>query len=106
MWLRYERAVRTGERLVTHGGVVGQVFRGSPRQAALGRALAGVRVAPLDDRLGRDAARLLGRTKTRDVIDAALVLLARDGDTILTSDLRDLRPLASAASVDVDLVLV
>jgi hypothetical protein len=106
MWLRYERAVRTGERLVTHAGVVGQVFRGGPRQAGLGRALAGVNVASLDDRLGREAGRLLARTKTRDVIDAALVLLARDGDTILTSDLADIRPLASAAGIDLDLVLV
>lgn len=106
MWRRYELALRLGQRLVTHGGVVGQVFRGSPRQARLARALSGVRVVPLDDRLGREAGRLLGGTKTSDVIDAALVLLARDGDTILTSDMGDLQPLATIARIDVDLVRV
>jgi hypothetical protein len=40
------------------------------------------------------------------VIDAAVVLLATDGDTILTSDTDDLRPLAIAATVHVDLVPV
>jgi hypothetical protein len=41
-----------------------------------------------------------------DVVDAALVLLAADGDEILTSDPADLRPLAAAAGVHVDLVPV
>jgi hypothetical protein len=35
---------------------------------------------------GRDAGKLLGLTRRRDVVDAALVLLAEDGDTIVTSD--------------------
>lgn len=39
-----------------------------------------------------------------DVIDAAVVLLAADGDTILTSDTRDLEPLAVAAGLQIDLV--
>jgi hypothetical protein len=68
--------------------------------------LAGVDVAPLDDRLGRRAGVLLGRAGGSDVVDAALVLLAADGDEILTSDPDDLRPLAVAAGVHVDLVPV
>lgn len=91
----------------THGGVVGQVWRGGKgREAVLARALAGVDVRPLDDRLGRRAGVLLGRAGTADVVDAALVLLASDGDEILTSDAGDLRPLAVAAGVHVDLVPV
>lgn len=38
------------------------------------------------------------------VIDAALVLLASDGDRIITSDPDDLAPLARAADLDVELV--
>jgi len=38
------------------------------------------------------------------VIDAALVLLADDGDRVITSDPDDLAPLARAADVDVELV--
>jgi len=39
-----------------------------------------------------------------DVIDAALVLLASDGDTIVTSDAADLESLARAAGRLVELV--
>jgi hypothetical protein len=91
----------------THGGVVGQVWRGaSGRQAMLSRMLRGVDVTALDDDLGRRAGVLLGRARATDVIDAAVILLARDGDMILTSDPGDLRALASAAGLDVDIVRV
>jgi hypothetical protein len=90
---------------LTHGGVVGQVWRqGGSRQARLARFLAGVQVEALDDELGRRAGRLLARTRRTDVIDAAVVLLATDGDWILTSDPDDLEPLASAAGIHVDIV--
>jgi hypothetical protein len=92
---------------VTHGGVVGQVWRGGTgRQAMLARLLAATEVMPLDDALGRRAGVLLGRARGTDVVDAAIVLLARDGDTILTSDARDLRALAVASDRHVELVEV
>jgi len=40
------------------------------------------------------------------VVDAAVVCLAGDGDDILTSDPADLRTLAEAAGVHVELVAV
>ena len=99
--------ILAGRPPLTHAGVVGQVWRGGrDRQAMLAIVLAGVDVAPLDDRLGRRAGVLLGRARASDVIDAALVLLAVDGDEILTSDAADIRPLAAAASIHVDLVPV
>ncbi|HTW07403.1 MAG TPA: hypothetical protein VME46_07835 [Acidimicrobiales bacterium] len=49
---------------------------------------------------------LLGRSGTNDAVDAALVCLAADGDDILTSDPGDLKGLAQAAGVQVDLVPV
>lgn len=102
-----KRAQMDGQVPLTHGGVVGQVWRGgSGRQAPIARLLAGVEVAPLDDRLGRRAGVLLGRVRGSDPIDAALVLLARDGDMILTADTEDLRPLAESAAVHVDIVPV
>lgn len=92
---------------VTHGGVVGQVWRGGRgRQAVLAQLLPAVDVVPIDEHLGRRAGVLLGRARTSDVIDAAVVLLASDGDEIITSDPGDLRPLARAADVHVDLVRV
>lgn len=96
-----------GRSPYTHGGVVGQVWRGgSGRQAVLARWLAGVEVAGLDDELGRRAGVLLGRTGTSDVIDAAVVLLARDDDIVVTSDPADLTPLATAAGTHLEIVTV
>ena len=92
---------------VTHGGVVAQVWRGGAgRQADVARLLAGVDVRSLEDALGRRAGVLLGRSGTADAIDAALVCLTADGDEILTSDPADLRALAEAAGVHVELVPV
>lgn len=92
---------------ITHGGIIGQVWRGgSGRQANLARVLTALEIAPLDDALGRRAGILLGRARTSDVIDAAIVLLARDGDTVLTSDAVDLEPLATLVRVYVDIVPV
>jgi hypothetical protein len=96
-----------GRTPLTHGGVVGQVWRGGGgRQANLTRLLRGVEVVALDDGLGRRAGALLARTKTADVIDAALALLANDGDEILTSDARDLRPLVRATGAHVEVIEV
>ena len=100
MWLRFKSAQLTGTPPITHGGIVGQVWRvGGPRQARLAMALSGIDVRPLDDGLGRRAGTLLAKAGASDVIDAALVLLAEDGDEIITSDPDDLTLLASHASL-------
>ena len=72
----------------------------------MARLLAGVDVTPIDDSLGRRAGMLLARTGCADAIDAAVVCLATDGDDILTSEPGDLRVLAEAADVHVELILV
>jgi len=92
---------------VTCGGVVAQVWRGGQgKQAPLARLLAGVEVAPIDGSLGRRAGMLLARSGQSDAIDAAVVCLAGDGDDILTSDPGDLRSLAEAAGVHIELIAV
>ena len=80
--------------------------RAHPRQARLATALKGIDVRPLDERLGRAAGELLAGTGTCDVVDAALVLLAANGDEIVTSDRGDLAILAERAGVHVDIVPV
>lgn len=104
MWVRLKAAQQAGDLPVTHAGVIGQVWRGGSRQARLSHALAGVEARSLDEQLGRAAGRLLGIAGLDDVIDAAVVLLARDGDEIVTADHGDLERLATAADVHVDLV--
>ena len=56
-------------------------------------------VEPLDEALAKSAGELCGKAKVADVVDAAVVAsAARRGDTVLTSDPRDLRRLATHAS--------
>jgi hypothetical protein len=104
MWVRLKAAQRDEEIPVTHAGVLGQVWRGVPRQARLSQALGGLDVRPVDRALGRAAGELLGRTSLSDVIDAALVLVAQDGDEIVTVDRSDYRILAAALDRHVELV--
>jgi hypothetical protein len=99
--LKAER--RAGRVPVTHGGIVGQVWRDGPRQATLARLLAALEIVPLDDALGRRAGSLLARTHTADVLDAAVVLLATDGDLIATSDVDDLSTLAAIYGAHVEI---
>jgi len=96
-----------GRTPVTCGGVVAQVWRGGhDRQAPVARLLAGVDIVPIDDGLGRRAGLLLARSGQSDAIDATVVCLAGDGDDILTSDAGDLRALAEAAEIHVELLTV
>ena len=104
MWVRLKALELAGELPVTHGGVVGQVWRGGPRQARLATALAGMDVRPVGQALGRAAGELLGVTRMSDVIDAALVLLAVDGDVIVTLDRDDIETLADAVGQHVELI--
>lgn len=104
MWARLKAAEVARELPLTHGGVVGQVWRGGPRQARLARALQGVDVRPLDRALGRAVGELLAKTSSSDVIDAAVVLLAADGDDIVTLDRRDFEALVRAAGRHVELI--
>ncbi len=96
-------AQRLGLELVTTSPVVAQVWRG-PRQANLARMLVATRVDAPDESAARRAGELLAKTKTRDVVDALVVGLARDDDTIVTSDPDDIRVLVEAAGVDVKIV--
>jgi len=96
-----------GRTPITHGGIVGQVWRGGiGRQANLVRLMPALEVMAIDENLGRQAGVLLSATRTTDVIDAVLVLLAEDGDFVLTSDPDDIEPLAKASGLHVDIVPV
>lgn len=102
-----KRELLAGRAPLTHGGVVGQVWRGgSGRQANLARLLRGVEVRALDGALGRRAGELLGLAGADDVIDAGVAVLATDGDVLLTSDPGDLAALVAAAGTHADIVPV
>ena len=105
MWARFKAAHAKGQEPITHGGVVGQAWRGrGPRQALLGKALKGVDVRSLDEALGRSAGELMARARMSDVVDAALVVLAGEDDVIITSDPSDIARLVATAGSDVEVL--
>lgn len=101
-----ERAARDGVDVVTSSACVAQAWRDPVRQVRLARALAGIRERPLDPEAARRIGGLLGRSGTSDVADAAVVLLAGDGDLLVTSDPDDLQRLADAANLDIRVMAI
>jgi rRNA-processing protein FCF1 len=83
-------------RLIIPAGVLGQVWRGSARQAPLRALLKGptTRVPALDQVVAEAAGVLCARAGTSDVVDASVVLVARrERAIVVTSDDDDLRVL-------------
>lgn len=86
-------AAEAGIDAVTSSACVAQAWRDPARQARLTRALTGLVERPLDAPAARHCGRLLGRSHTADIADAAVALLLEDGDTVLTSDPADIERL-------------
>ena len=97
-----QRALTQGRSFRVPAGVVGQVWRDGRVQVTLSRFLRseGVEVIPLDEQLARSCGELCGATNSRDIIDASVVILARERrDPIVTSDPDDLRRLDPGAQI-------
>ncbi len=97
-----QRALAQGRVFRVPAGVVGQAWRDGRVQVTLARFLRSneVEIVPLDEHLARSCGELCGAANTRDVIDASVVLLARERrDPIVTSDPDDLRRLDPAAQL-------
>lgn len=95
-WGRLARLLEREGDVVTHAGIVGQVWRAPTRQVRLARALKFIDVQPLTIELAKSSGVLLAATKTSDVHDACLALLCEPGDSILTGDVDDLASLLLA----------
>lgn len=96
---RLAAARRLGFDLVTTSPVIGQVWRDGRKQALLSALISATAVDAPTDQVARRAGELLAKTKTRDVVDALLVERVQSGDTVLTSDPRDIGALLGAARV-------
>lgn len=97
-----DRALTQGRIFRVPAGVVGQAWRDGRVQVVLGRFLRSeeVEIVPLDDQLARSCGELCAATNSPDVIDASVVIIARERrDPIVTSDPSDLRRLDPAAQV-------
>ena len=96
------RALAQGRAFRVPAGVVGQAWRNGRVQVTLARFLQSEEVAivPLDDELARSCGELCGATSASDVIDASVVIVARERrDLIVTSDPGDLRRLDPTAQI-------
>lgn len=97
-----KRALAHGDRLIVPAGCLAQVWRGGGRQAALAALVLkpAVEVRPLDQAAARQVGELLRQTRTKDVIDAHVAVIAVAEDAVIfTSDPDDLRRLAPRAVI-------
>jgi predicted nucleic acid-binding protein len=96
------RALAQGRAFRVPSGVVGQAWRDGRVQVTLARFLRSeeVEIVPLDDQLARSCGELCGVARASDVIDASVVIIARERrDLIVTSDPDDIRRLDPAAQI-------
>lgn len=94
-----------GHELRTSAIVIAQVWRSAGgKQARLARLLPAVDVRSVDEQMGRNAGALLAKAHADDPIDATVVLVARSGDRILTSDSADIAHLVSSSGKRVTIV--
>lgn len=105
-WAEHKARLELGVIPIVPAPVVAQVSR-SERQVQLRRFLAGCAVVPLGESEAHEAGRLLGITRTADVVDAVVVTIAlRQQAVILTGDPDDMERLVRAAGGEVAVVPV
>jgi predicted nucleic acid-binding protein len=109
---RSERATWADHRIRLEAGVVplvpapvvAQASR-SPKQAQMRRLLRGCEVVPFDETAAHAAGALLGKTRTKDVVDASVATLAvRHEADVVSDDAEDIRRLLSAARANVSIL--
>lgn len=88
-------ALQRRTTLSTTHPVVAQVWRNGARQARLVRFLATITVHPFDN--GHAVGAILARSRTADVVDAHLVVVAVElSEPILTGDVGDIEVLVAS----------
>jgi hypothetical protein len=97
-----DHTAREGSAVIP-AGALAQAWRGGRRSARLGRLLAsqGVSVLTLARTDAQAAGELCGATRTSDIVDASVVLAAREHHpaVIVTSDPTDVRRLDPRARI-------
>ena len=92
LWALIKRATERADELHTTHPVLAQVWRKPARQANLARAVRHFDVHPLDESV--TVGRRLAETRTSDVVDAHLAVVAESlGTFILTGDPDDMSKL-------------
>src|SRR5215472_11402658 len=86
MWAALKFAAARSTDVIVPSAALAQVWRGTPRQTRLASALRYCVIASFDA-LARAVGELCGRTRTADICDAQVALVAATvGDVLYTSD--------------------
>lgn len=99
-----DSARRDQLELRTSSAVVAQVWCDGAKQARLSSMLRAVREVPLDQRRSRTVGSLLAACQQVDIVDAAIVDVADNGDQLVTSDPDDIARLAEAKGLRIRIV--
>lgn len=110
-WALLRAATQEAQAVQVPVGALAQAWRGGPRQARLARALKVCDEIPLGGQTARQVGELCGKTRTDDVIDASVAVIAaraarRGAVNVLTSDRADIVLLLAALNVSADVVNV
>jgi predicted nucleic acid-binding protein len=101
------KAFEDGYRPYLPSVVLAQVWRDRTRQHPLRMVRRLCTVLPFTEHTAEDVGRLLARSHTADVIDAAVIVAALEHNAaVLTPDPKDLAKLASAAEYQVRLLTI
>jgi len=103
-WAEHRIRLEAGVIPLVPAPVVAQVSRSS-KQAQMRRLLRGCEVVPFDEAAAHTAGSLLGKTRTRDVVDASVAVLSiRYGANIVSDDPHDIQRLLSEARSKVSIL--
>lgn len=96
LWSALKVAALNGAEILVPSTVLAQVWRESPGQALLSRALDFCEITSFDA-VAREVGELCGKTNTSDICDAHVAITAaRHGDLLYTGDSEDLTRLIAA----------
>lgn len=96
LWAALKLAALESRDVLVPSTVLAQVWRGAASQGLLARALQHCVIASFDI-VAREVGALCGRTRTRDICDAHVAIIAATfGEIVYTSDPVDLRRLIAA----------
>ena len=96
LWSVLKLAALSSSEIVVPSTVLAQVWRDSPSQALLSRALNLCEIASFNN-LARDVGRLCGQTDSADICDSHVAIVSSSrADLLYTSDPQDLKRFIAA----------
>jgi predicted nucleic acid-binding protein len=96
LWAALKLSASRSADVLVPSTALAQVWRGTPAQARLAKALRYCVIASFDA-VTRAVGELCGRARTADICDAHVAIIAATrGDVLYTSDPRDMRKLIAA----------